>query len=416
MVDDRPEHTAPDLGRPDLGRPKRPPPTIDLAATEVTSETAASNAGAPEAPAETQAEPQLEHTSEPPAAAETESPAEVEAAATEPAAPPAPKSSAALAAGSGALAAAVVVGIAWFAGWQATPSAPEAPQANSMALDALSARIARVESRPAPTASPGAAAAPDPALAARLDALEKSVTALRSDLAAISAQSERAAAAVADLKSAPPAAAPPVNLAPINDRLSKIERAATALRAEAAQQAAKPADDRPLRRVVAASLLDGTLRQSEPYAAQLGAAKPLAEDANALKPLDAFAASGLPTAAALSRELLAVLPKLTATPEPAPTTGTGFVDRLQAGAVRLLRIERTDAVAGDDRNAIVSRATAAALRNDVASARRELNALQPADRGAVQAWIDKVDARDAALAASRQFAADAMAALNKPAP
>jgi hypothetical protein len=34
----------------------------------------------------------------------------------------------------------------------------------------------------------------------------------------------------------------------------------------------------------------------------------------------------------------------------------------------------------------------------------------------VQPWLDKLAARDAALLASRQFAADAMAALSKPAP
>jgi hypothetical protein len=37
--------------------------------------------------------------------------------------------------------------------------------------------------------------------------------------------------------------------------------------------------------------------------------------------------------------------------------------------------------------------------------------LQPSDRAAAQAWLDKADARDAALAASRKYAADAMAAL-----
>ena len=42
--------------------------------------------------------------------------------------------------------------------------------------------------------------------------------------------------------------------------------------------------------------------------------------------------------------------------------------------------------------------------------------LAPADRAAAQSWLDKADARDAALAASRQFAADAMTALAKPAP
>jgi hypothetical protein len=134
-----------------------------------------------------------------------------------------------------------------------------------------------------------------------------------------------------------------------------------------------------------------------------------------LKPLDAFAAKGVPSPAALSRDLLTLVPKLS---PPAPensTTGTGIVDRLQAGAAKLVRIERTDTV-GNDRGAVVARATAAALRNELAEARRELNALPPADRAAAQAWLDKCDARDAALAASRQFAAEAMAALAKPAP
>jgi len=76
---------------------------------------------------------------------------------------------------------------------------------------------------------------------------------------------------------------------------------------------------------------------------------------------------------------------------------------------------RRGPVAGNDRSAIVARVTAAALRNDVAEARRELKTLAPDDRAPAQAWIDKADARDAALAASRQFTAEAMASLGKPA-
>jgi len=93
--------------------------------------------------------------------------------------------------------------------------------------------------------------------------------------------------------------------------------------------------------------------------------------------------------------------------------GSGIVDRLQAGAAKLVRIQRADAT-GTDRASVVARVTAAALRNDLNDARRELNALPPADRGAAQAWLDRADARDAALAASRKFAADAMAALATP--
>ncbi len=133
-----------------------------------------------------------------------------------------------------------------------------------------------------------------------------------------------------------------------------------------------------------------------------------------MKPLDDFAASGVPSAAGLSRELLALVPKLSPPAQENATTGTGIVDRLQAGAAKLVRIERTDVV-GNDRSAVVARVTAAALRNDFSEARRELNTLAPGDRAAAQAWLDKANERDAALSASRHFATEAMAALAKPA-
>jgi hypothetical protein len=178
---------------------------------------------------------------------------------------------------------------------------------------------------------------------------------------------------------------------------------------------AKPADDLPLRRVVAAALLDVMVRSGDPYAAALAAAKPLAPNPEALIPLDQFAASGVPNAGKLSGELLTLVPKLSpvAAPDAAPA-GAGIVERLQAGAAKLVKIERTD-TSGNDRGAVVARATAAALRNNSNEARRELKTLAPADRAAAQGWLDKADARDAALAASRQFAADAMAVLAKPA-
>jgi hypothetical protein len=108
-----------------------------------------------------------------------------------------------------------------------------------------------------------------------------------------------------------------------------------------------------------------------------------------------------------------LVPKLTPAQQAAATTGTGIVDRLQAGAAKLVKIERTD-TAGTDRGAVVARITAAALRNDFNEARRELKTLSPEDRAPVQGWLDRADARDAALAASRQFATEAMAVLAKP--
>lgn len=379
MADDRPEDIGPS---PDSGRAKRAPPTIDLEATEVSGD--ANSTGAAEEPKPTSPRPSV-----------------------------AAISAAVVAAVSGAAAAALVVAVAWLAGWpQVLP--PVAPQVNSAvnstAVDDLAARIAGIESR----ISKPAAAAPDPAAAARTEALEKSLAALRSEFASQRAQSEKLASAINDAKSAPREAASSVDLSAINERIAQIERAARAQSAAIAQESGKPADDMPLRRIVAAALLDVLARIGDPYPAALAAAKSLAASPDALKPLEGFAASGVPNAAGLSRELLTLVPKLS---PPAPensTTGTGIVDRLQAGAAKLVRIERTDA-AGTDRGAVVARVTAAALRNDFSEARRELKTLAPGDRTAAQAWLDKADARDAALAASRQFAAEAMAALAKPA-
>ena len=377
---------------PDAGRPKRPPPTIELTAADVTERPAAAESAAPETPSESV---DTAPSDMPPFEPAGEVAAEKSASASPARAP------VLVPAAVGAVAGALVAGIAWF-GLSGSASSDKAD------VDALASRIAQIEARPA--------VAPDTGLVIRIDTLEKSIAGLRGDLAAAKTQSDRVVADLNQLKSAPRPAAGVVDLGPINERLGQIERATSELKSSAAQQNIKPVDDTALRRVVAASLLDTSVRQGEPYAAALAAVKPLAGNANQLKPLDAFATTGVPNAAALSRELLVLLPKLTPPPTETPAAGAGLMDRLQAGAARLVRLERTDASGAGNNSGAVSRVAVAARSNDISTAKRELLTLSAADRAAVQTWLDKVDARDAALAASRQFAADAMAALSKPAP
>jgi len=381
MVDDNPEDTKPS---PDSGRARRAPPTIDLEASEVSGETR--NAGDDVQPEPISTEPSPASTEHSPAISPW-----------------------VIAALSGAVAASLVICVGWLLGWPAVlPATSSAPPFNTAVIDDLAARVAGIEAKISKPAAP----APDPAMVGRVEALEKSLASLRGDLSGLRTQSEKLAASVNDVKSTPRESAASVDLSAINERIAQLERATRAQVSEIAQESARPADDVPLRRVVAASVLDVSVRQGEPYAAALTAAKSLAENADALKPLDDFAATGVPSAASLSRELLTLVPKLSPAPENA-TSGSGIVDRLQAGAAKLVRIERTDGV-GNDRGAVVARVTAAALRNDFSEARRELKTLAPADRAAAQAWLDKADARDTALAASRQFASEAMAALAKP--
>ena len=397
MVDDRPEDTG---SLPDSSRPKREPPTIELNATEVSSETRRAAESAVDASA---AGASAATTSPEPSPAPEVSVPLVDAPTSRPVSPwiVAPV--------AGAAAAALVIGVGWMLGWPAVqpPSAPASQF--TAALDGLTARVAGLEPK---VGKPVA----DPAAAARTDALEKTVAALRAELAATRAQSEKLASALNEVQSTPrsDSAASP-DISGIDARLARIESQMRTQGAELAQQGSKPADDLALRRLVSAALLDVQVRIGEPFPASLAATKALAPNPEALKSLDPFAERGVPNANRLSTELLALVPKLQPPAQQnTATTGTGIVERLQAGAAKLVKIERTDTV-GSDRSAVVSRITAAALRNDFNEARRELKTLDPEDRAPAQAWLERADARDAALAASRQFATDAMAALAKPA-
>ena len=380
MDDNRPDD--PTLS-PDSGRPRRAPPTIDLEASEVTK------------PAEDAGQ---ENTSQ---GEDTGASSRSASAAFHPFW---------VAGATGAVTAALVLAIVWVVGWPAQPTRPIA-EINTGAMEALTSRVSDLEGQVSKPATP------DPALAARLDGLQKSLASLKNDVGAAQAQSQKLAAELDAVKSAPGASAtasPAPDLSDIKGRLAEVEQAVRADKENLAQVTGRPADDTALRRVVVASMLELSVRQGEPFSEALIAAKALAADPQQLKPLEIFASSGMPNAAALCRELLTLVPKLEP-PSPNATASTGIVDHLKAGAAKLVRIERTDAV-GNDRGAIVARVTAAALRNDLPEARRELNSLNPDDRTSAQAWIDKANERDAAVAASRKFANEAMAALAKPSP
>lgn len=395
MVDD--QHDAP-RAAPDTGRPKRTPPTIELAATEISREPT----DPPATDKPTDSTSSNEDARESPAQDNTETSAAVS---------PPKTVTAVMAALVGALAACGVIGAAVWAGWPPTPPPVATPAPDTAQIDALTKRLASLEARPAP--SP--ANTPNATLGTRLDALEKSATALRADLDALRTQQQQTATAINDIKTAPREATAAPDLSAITGRIDQLENATRTLSAETAKQRATPVDDKPLRRIVAVTLLDRLVRQGDSYAAALAAATPLVTQPDTLKPLEHFAASGVPSANTLSKELLTQI-AATAPVTPKPVDGAGILDRLQAGAERLVRIRRTDAPAGEGRNYIVNRAAAAARRDDIATARRELMTLTNIDRAPFQSWIALVDARDAALAASRQLATDAVAALGKPTP
>jgi hypothetical protein len=123
----------------------------------------------------------------------------------------------------------------------------------------------------------------------------------------------------------------------------------------------------------------------------------------------------LPGAAVLARQLSDVAPAMLKNAA-APAPAGGFLDRLQANAEKLVRIRPVDEMPGDEPAAIISRAQAKAARADLAGAVAELNALPPNVRAPAEDWINQVDARNAAVNASRRLVADATAALGKASP
>jgi hypothetical protein len=198
----------------------------------------------------------------------------------------------------------------------------------------------------------------------------------------------------------------------LTTRFAAVERAEKAIETELAKRVEVQNRDRSGRLAVAATALNTAVEQGHPFTAELAAAKSLAADPKQLAPLEPFAASGVPTAAALARELAALMPSLLAAAGPAPRAGT-FLEKLQANAEKLVRIRPLEEAAGSDPAAVVARVGVKAARGDVAGALAELADLPPAARAPASAWMEKAQARVAAVEASRRLAVNALAELSK---
>jgi len=425
---------------------KRAAPTIDLSATEVSS-TPAENTPAPESqsppPHETAAQPQPEPTPQPPPSEQPQ----VNSGA------PARGLSAGIyaAAIASSLAGAALVtamfAALWYAGLLPMRSAQSndaeiaalqkqvqelqnrpVPADDSQAVDALRQRVAKIE-RDIAKLPPG-----DKTVAERLAAADSAMKSLgvalaaltkrSDDIAAKADQAEQSAAAaekavrelhdsVANAASQASSAIDPAQLAEVQKRIAGLEQSVTAVREQIAKEIAKtPAIDSAARLALSAATLRDAVVGGAPYKTELAQAKSLGADAKALAPLEAFAASGVPSKAALARQLTVVIPAMlkAAGAQKAPS---GFLERLQANAGSLVRIGPINAPAGDSPSDVLARIEVAAAHADIDGALANLGKLPEPARAPAQAWIAKAKARQQALAAARAFAADAASKLGK---
>jgi hypothetical protein len=289
------------------------------------------------------------------------------------------------------------------------------PAADPKALDAVAGRVAKLEAAgatPPPSASDGALAARIAALETQIKALAEAVGVLgrRGDEALDAAREARVradagAAEISELTQKPPAAVDRGEFEALANRVAAAERSE-----KAAEKAAESAD-RAVRLALAATALNAAVERGDAFAAELAAVKTLGADPKLVAALEPFARSGVPTSAALARQFSVLAPALSQAAE--PPTREGVLGRLQANAEKLVRIRRVDEAPGSDAAAIVARSEAKAARGDLAGTAAELAQLPPNARAPAEAWIKSVQARIAAIDASRRLAADALSGLNK---
>jgi hypothetical protein len=401
----------------------RRPPTIELTATEV-APSASVASGNPTGP-------------------ENDSAAERGAAGSQDAKEAAaPKVSAkagraklyAVSAALGAIATAAIVGGVWVAGYgptreaavsaNASPSGATSP-GTSAAGKEISLRLDRIEQTI--QAQRQETAVIPPALGNRLAAMEAATkslgeqfTALNRRLDDIAATSQSAVkqsdAASATADAAKAASQLNVQKGDIDALVSRVTLLEDTIKSLAENDARHlaGADDQTARLSIAAEALRSAVERGVPYQGELKAVQSLGTDPAATASLSALAAAGVPTAAALARELAAQMPALQRASQTTPGDST-FLDRLEANAQKLVRVTPVDAPAGNDPSAVVTRIGIDASRADITAALIDIAALPDTAKPLTADWVKKAEARNAAIAASRQIAGDALATLGKPA-
>src|SRR5262249_24743995 len=130
-------------------------------------------------------------------------------------------------------------------------------------------------------------------------------------------------------------------------RIAALESAVRGLAAATAPLASAGANDRSARLTIGAEALRAAVERGAPYQGELNAVKALGVDAKKTEALEPFAASGVPSAAMLARELEALVPALQDASEPR-SGDTSFVERLKSNAQKLIRIAPLNAPAGNE--------------------------------------------------------------------
>ena len=391
-------------------RRKGPAPTIDLTATEVAAKSAADEpraaAGEPQAgsPPGQEAHEQPEAAHDPEPANGRNGSSRKHGTAWQ-----------ALFAGfAGAVIMTAVLSALWLAGL--VPARYDGSiSADPASIAALNDRMAKLEAAAKTSGS-------DPTVSERLSAADNAMKSLGIALMALTKRSDEAARTAADARAR--ADASEKAMTELRNSVQDLGRNASAglspadvdsvkKRIAALEQLVKAAPaDSAARLALSAAALRDAVASGAPFITELEEAKSLGADEKILAPMAPFAASGVPTVATLAQELRALIPAMQRVSGAHAPIG-GFLERLEANAGKLVRIRPVDAPPGDDASAVLTRVEIEAAHAAIDDALIDLGKLDAATRAPAQDWIRKAQARQAALAAARQFASETTHALGK---
>jgi hypothetical protein len=146
---------------------------------------------------------------------------------------------------------------------------------------------------------------------------------------------------------------------------------------------------------IAFANLRNAITAGRPYAAELAALKSLVPDPGDLGALPSHAETGIPTVAALA-DTLTKLAETSAAPMPTPA-GTSILDSMMASAKSAISLRRIGADAtGYEPAAVLARAEAALKQGALEAAIKEVEALPAPSRYPFAGWLDDARARASA--------------------
>jgi hypothetical protein len=225
----------------------------------------------------------------------------------------------------------------------------------------------------------------DSALAAQGASNATSFEALQGEVAALKAK--LGALAEANLAGDSSDLAP--QLTTLDQRIAKLEAALPDLSSAIDRSAASAKSGAA---VIAFANLRDAVNAGRPYAAELAAVRSLIPDPGDLGALPPHAEKGIPTTAELARDLRKT--EASAAPPPQAPAPTSFLDSMIASAKSAVSIRRIDdGSTSTEPSAALSRAEAALAQGDLAAAIKEIESLPGPDRDAFAGWLDDAHAR-----------------------